>query len=108
MKTLGDAVGLPDEQDKEAIRRMILRYEKKHPGYIQGARDEAKREHQAQGGKTAEFGEVNKAARGRVLFELPEELYQSIYNSYPLMFSDTKHLRWFVKNFKELLIPEKY
>lgn len=107
-KSLGDAVGLPDELDKEFIRKLITKYDKKYPGFIKAARDEARAQHAAAGGDTAKFSEVNSDARGRLLFELPEELHHNIEQSYPLMFSNKKHFRWFCKNFKELMIPDKY
>lgn len=107
---LAEIVGLPTEQDKERIRRVILRYEKKHPGYILAAIEQARAEHRADGLGTrkAEYGEVNKAAGGRVLFELPVELGEQITNIAPFVFKNKQHLRWFVKNFRELLIPPKY
>lgn len=108
IKTLGDAVGLPDEVDKERIRKMILRYDDKHPGYIKHAIEEARAQHALLGGKTTEYGEVNKQAGGRLLFELPQGLYKKIDEAYPLMFREKSHLRWFIKHFKELLIPERY
>lgn len=107
-KTLGDAIGLPDDVDKERIRRLVLQYERKHPGYIQNAIDEAKAQHALLGDRAVKFGEVNKGAGGRLLFELPEPLHKKISDAYPLMFSDKKHFQWFCKNFKELLVPEVY
>ena len=107
-KTLADAVGMPDNVDKENIQKIILRYEKKHPGYIKHARDEAKAEYAAEGGDKQKFGVTNKQAAGRVIFELPEELYHDIEAYMPTVFRETKHFRWFVKNFKELMVPEVY
>lgn len=107
-KSMADIIGMPDEVDKDYIRKLIMKYEKKHPGYIMSARNEAKKEYEAQGGRKQKFGEVNKSAHGRLIFELPEELHMQIERAYPTMFRDTKHFHWFVKNFKELLVPEKY
>src|SRR5688572_5416829 len=105
-KTLGEAIGLPDDVDKENIRKIILKYDKKHPGYIQHAISEAKADFA--GTDKAKFGEVNKSAHGRVLFELPEELHANLETYIPTLFREKTHLRWFIKHFKELLIPEKY
>lgn len=107
-KSLGDAVGMPDSVDKERIRKILLAYEKKYPGQITYTRDVAKGDFGAQGGKKAEFGLVNKGASGRVIFELPEELHHQLEEYIPTLFRDKKHFRWFVKNFKELMIPERY
>lgn len=112
-KELGDAIDLPDDVDKERIRRMILRYEKKNPGYILNCIQEARAQHQYSDtmGKTkkaVKYGEVNEGISGRLLFEIPEELYRDIEDAYPVMFKNKKHFRWFVANFKELMIPEEY
>jgi hypothetical protein len=103
-------LGLPTQQDKERIQQALLRYEIKYPGRIKKARDDARAEHRAEGlhGDKAKFGVVNKQAHGRVLFELPEDLGVRITKIAPLVFKDKTHLRWFVKNFSELLIPERY
>lgn len=105
---IAEKIDKPTDNDKERIRRMILRYDRKYPGYIKAARDQAKAEHALLGGQTQKFGLVNKQASGRVLFEIPDELYHAIVKVYPTMFLARPHLRWFIKNFKELLVPEKY
>ncbi len=107
-RDMGDAVGLPTQEDKDRIRRMLLKYERRYPGYIAKARDEAKKQYAVEGGQKQKFGLVNKGASGRMLFEIPEELFHWINKAYPLMFQNKKHLHWFIKNFNELLIPEKY
>lgn len=107
-KTLADAVGLPDKQDKERIQRKLVAYERSHPNEIGAIIAIAKQDFQEQGGRKALYGESNKQARGRTLFELPTELGQWFEQAYPLMFRDKKHTRWMAKNFPELLIPEKY
>lgn len=109
-KDLAELVGLPTPQDKERIQQVILRYEYKFPGRIQKARDDAREEHRAAGlhGDKAKFGVVNKAAHGRLAMELPEDLGARITKIAPLVFKDKTHLHWFIKNFPELLIPEKW
>lgn len=107
-KSLGDAIGLPDDEDKARIQQWLLMYEKKHPGELQFHRDMARNYYESIGGKTGEFAEVNKEAHGRIIFELPVAFGQWLEGAYPLMFKDKKHYRWFVKNFPELMIPRKY
>lgn len=107
-KTMADAVGLPDAEDKKRIQRYLLQYEKKHPNEIGAILAIARQNFRDQGGDVAKFGLVNKQAHGRTLFELPEELGQWMEQAYPLMFKEKKHTAWFCKNFPELLIPEKY
>ena len=104
---MSDVVGMPDERDREFIRRLILRYEREHPGFIKTYRDSAKQWFQM-GGEREKYGLAGKQANMRLIFELPVELGAAIEMHYPTMFRDKKHFRWFVKNFRELMIPEKY
>jgi hypothetical protein len=108
LKTLADAVGMPDDQDKARIRQILMTFDKKHPGQIFHTVQKAREDFRAQGGDVAKYGLVNKQASGRTLFELPEALVGEIETEYPTMFREKKHFHWFVRHFKELLIPEKY
>lgn len=111
-KTLGDAVGMPDDTDKENIRKIILKYEKKNPGEIKRILDFAKVHSlaaQNQYGLISEQSKKGISSSGiRYLLELPPKLHEQIEEYIPTIFRDKKHFRWFCKNFKELLIPEKY
>lgn len=104
-KSLADAIGLPDEEDRKRIMDRILKYEHEHPGEIIAIRDHARQLSKATKNK---HGVVNEESRRRYLFELPEELGHWMGQAYPLMFREPSHTRWFAKNFKELLIPERY
>lgn len=108
MKDVADAVGLPTTWDRENLHKIITRFEKKNPGMIQYTVKEAKADFFSQGGAKREYGEVNKSAHGRVLLELPEELYFQLEKSLPSLFRSKRHLAWFIKNFSGLLVPEKY
>lgn len=107
-KSMADVVGLPDNEDKERIRKYLVQYEKKHPGEIGAIVAIAREDFRQQGGRVEEYGEVNKQAHGRTLFELPENLGRWMDQAYPLMFKSREHTLWFAKNFPELLIPRKY
>jgi hypothetical protein len=111
-KTLGDAVGMPDETDKQNIQKIILRYEKKNPGEIKQIIDYARKHSKAM---ENEFGLITEQnAKGisstsvRYLLELPPKLHEQIEAYIPTIFRDKKHFRWFCKNFKNLLLVEKY
>lgn len=106
--SMADATGLPDSIDKKRIEHFLAVYEKHHPGELQAIKKFAQDQHAAQGGRLKDFSEVNKQARGRVLFELPEPVGKWMEQAYPLMFKDKRHTAWFAKNFKWLLIPPKY
>lgn len=103
-KSLADAIGLPDEEDKARIQRFLLKYEKEHPGEIIFHRNAARDRLAAHNTK---FAVVNAESNRRYLFELPTEIGNWLSAAYPLMFKDKEHTRWFARNFKELLIPEK-
>lgn len=105
VRTLADAIGMPDATDKAYITKLILRYEKRYPGLIKSAVDQAKEETHT---KINEFAIIDKHSSRRYLFELPEELIANIEKAYPTMFREKKHFAWFCKNFKGLMIAERY
>jgi len=107
VKSLGDAIGLPTVGDRDIIRRVLVQYEKAHPGEIKFHRDAA-RARLAESGKDTKFAVVDESSRRRYMFELPVEIGHFLEKSYPLMFSNKKHFAWFCKNFPELLIGERY
>ena len=106
-KSLGDAVGLPDAEDKAIIQKYLLSYEREHPGEIQFHRDAA-RARLVEAGKDIKFAVMDKNSRRRYMLELPVEIGQWLERVYPLMFTEKTHTQWLYKNFPELLIPERY
>jgi hypothetical protein len=106
-KSLAKAVGMPDAVDKEFIAKLIARHEKHYPGEIQAVRSFAQAQHQAQGGRRAEWNEINAAARGRLMVDLPPKLYHAIERHYPTMFISKEHLRWLCQNFPGLAVVSK-
>lgn len=102
-KNLAEAIGLPDAEDKLRIQRFLNKYEKEHPGELKFHRDNARARL-----IDPTFGEVDASSKRRYLFELPVPIGNWLSQAYPLMFKDKKHTEWFVKNFKYLLIPEKW
>lgn len=101
-KSLGDAIGLPDKTDKERLQNIILKYEKEHPGEIKFHRDMARERIQN------EFAEIDSHSARRYLMELPPGLHSRLESYIPTLFREKKHFSWFCRNFKELLIAEKY
>lgn len=98
-KDIGDAVGMPDEQDREQIRKIIDDFEKKHPGEIKLHRDGAS-EHL----KQLKTDVVGKKAGRRYALEIPEPLFFSLEKYIPTLFRSKKHFQWLRKNFKELFL----
>lgn len=109
-RTLGDALGMPDEKDKTFIRNLILEYEREHPGEILLYRNDGKKELEINGlwNGRGEFGVTGKQANMRMIFNLPPRLHGAIERYYPTMFREKRHFHWFVRNFKELMVPERY
>lgn len=107
VKNLGDAIGMPDKEDKEIIRRVLVQYEKAHPGEIKFHRDAARARIEA-AGKDSKFAIIDKDSNRRYMFELPVEIGMFLEKSYPLMFRNKKHFAWFCKNFPELMIGDLY
>lgn len=110
-KDVGDAVGMPDDIDKQRIERMIAKFEQKNPGYLLSLRNYA-RDNSVAG--TNEYGLVSASKgrgissdSGRYMMELPEELHKQIEEYIPTMWRSKKHLAWFCKHFKYLMIPSK-
>lgn len=100
---LADAIGLPDMQDKLRIQLWVEEYEREHPGEFAFHRDAARARL-----KDPKFGVIDDQSARRYLFELPTPFGNWLSQAYPLMFKDKKHLQWFVKNFPQFLIPEKW
>ena len=114
-KDLADAVGMPDEVDKQNIRKIILKYDKEHPGYIMHAKNSAREElADTKFGTTTDSRSKSGLSVGgagsnmRLHLEIPEELYHNIEAYIPTIFREKKHYHWFLKNFPELLIPDKF
>ena len=98
-KELGSAVGMPDEVDKQQIRKIIDDFEKRNPGQIATARD-ATREYV----KTLKDAVVDKKSGRRYSLEIPEELFYKLEAYRPTIFRSPRHFKWLRKNFKELFV----
>lgn len=101
-KTLGDMIGMPDDVDKEHIKKMLNSYDKKHPGEIVFHRNTAR------DNQWNDFNVIDKQSNRRYLMELPPELFNSLEEYIPTLFREKKHFAWFCNNFPDLLIPRKY
>lgn len=110
-KSMADAVGMPDEKDKAFLRRLIRRYDRNHPGLLAYTIQQA-RQDQFENSTTfkniSKYGLVDQVSSRRHIFEFPESLIATIEQYYPTIFRDKKHFGWFVHNFPELMLPEKF
>lgn len=98
-KDIGDAVGMPDDADRDYIRKLIDDFERAHPGEIKLHRDGAS-EHL----KQLRTDVVGKKSGRRYAMELPEPLGLAMERYIPTLFRSKKHFRWLRKNFKELFL----
>lgn len=98
-KDIGDAVGMPDEQDRLQIKKIIEAFERKHPGEIRAHRDAASAHL-----KELRTNVVGKKAGRRYAMEIPEPLFEALEKYIPTLFRSKKHFQWLRKNFKELFL----
>jgi len=103
---MSSVVGMPDEEDKRIIQKIIINYEDKKPGQITDSILEARQENK-EGNKNS-LNTTNKGSNSRLVLRLPEELAMQLQKYIPTLFRDKKHFEWFVKNFKHLMVPEEY
>lgn len=112
-----DIVGLPDEWDKRNLTALINNFKKEKFTFkrktftgAQWIRDEvadAKKQHQTDGAANP-FGLKVKDTEVRIGTAIPNVLWSRIEESYPTMFRDRKHFNWFVKNFREFVVPGRW
>jgi hypothetical protein len=109
-KSLGDALGMPSEADREFLRHLILKFEREHPGEIKAMRDGGRELLKINGAFNGrqKFGVTGKQANMRMMFNLPPILFGQIERYFPTMFREKKHFHWFCKHFKEMALPEKF
>ena len=115
IKGLAGAVGMPDATDWQNIRNMIKLYRKTTISLygfdmLLDCVTKARQEYQETGRDYShgKFNLVNKDSGMRYHFEFPESFVSYIQKAYPLMFTDAQHYHWFVKNFSDLRISEKF
>lgn len=90
-KSLGSAIGLPDEEDKIFLTKLVKKWEKQISFTTNGARQAF-----AEGkyGRTDD-AMVNKDSTMTYDFELPPGFFKAVESHYPLMWRDINHYRWF-------------
>lgn len=104
------AVGLPDDKDLQNIENCINQYELARPGELQRFIAQAKKD-QADlkndtGSNHAKYKSTGKPSF-RHAVSLPIGLYRMIEEAYPLMFSNTEHLHWFMRKFPKFNIARR-
>lgn len=103
-------VGMPDAFDKKNIQSLINAYEATFPGRIKTLIDEERKD-EADNGHNGVFDPYllkNKGSDMRKVLVIPAELAQELKTGYPTLFTDRNHFAWFVKNFPQFRVADKY
>jgi hypothetical protein len=100
-----DPVGLPDDADVENLNTLIKTYDTANPGVIKGivqqAKEQAAMNHN-------DFGAVkDKNLNLRHTLTLPADLMKLIEKSYPIMFTNKKHLAWFKRHYSMFMTSKR-
>jgi len=109
-KSMATSVGLPDDLDIKNIETIINNYNKAKPGEIAGYIKHAKAEQKdlkfETGSNSKAFTESGQIQYRRAL-TMPIGLLRQIEEAYPLMFTNKKHLHWFMKKFPMFNVARK-
>ena len=106
LKTLGDAIGMPDAEDEAFIQNLITIHEKMTGGLLAHTLREARREFEtgAKGSLLNDTAMVNKRSSMTYDYEFPNSFVVLMEKHYPTMFRDVSHYRWFKKKLPGLMI----
>lgn len=95
----------PDEWDVKNIQVLIGSYEKAYPGRLKRMYHDMKIEYAASG--RDEYGVVAGQSDSRLAMWMPEDLQEALERVYPSIWTNKKHLIWFLKNFPTFRAAEK-
>lgn len=104
-----NVVGMPDDQDRKQLRLIIDIYERTHPGEIARVVAWERLQEQENGfGGADPFLVKNKQSDLRKVLAMPPDLVGAIKEGFPSLFKDRKHFSWFVRNFPQFRVADKY
>lgn len=108
---------MPDDWDKKNIQTIINNFKRQKfqvegmtitgKTFIELEVADAKRSHQSESSLNP-YNMKMKGSESRAVMAMPIPLDAIIKEAYPTMFRDKKHFGWFIKNFPEFRIAEKY
>lgn len=110
MKSMANAVGMPDSEDETLLYQLIEIYERKTGGLLAHTIRNARNEFEVgnHGLSSNKFAVVNKQSAMRYDFEFPESFVHVIEKHWPTMFQDKKHYAWLKKKLYKLMVrPNK-
>lgn len=105
---LGVALGMPDDEDYEFIKRRIEQYERKYPGELAANRRDALAAKQQS--KRNKYGQLSNDGMRHALV-LPTELYLFFKKHYPSIIGPNRskrHVAWLLRKFPILGGSEKF
>jgi hypothetical protein len=101
-KAMASSIGLPDDLDVKNIEIILRNYNIARPNeinnFIMHAKEEQKNLKFETGSNKNAYTQSGQIQYRRAL-TMPIGLFRIIQESYPLMFSNKKHLHWFMKKF---------
>jgi hypothetical protein len=107
-KQLGEAQGGdPDEWDIKNIQAWIDLYEKAYPGQIRKVQQDMAVE-LALSGRTKDYGEISNQSETRLVMTMPGNLQEVLQRAYPSVWTNPKHLAWFLRHFPQFKAAPKY
>lgn len=116
VKSLADAVGDPDDWDKENLTHLINSFKRRKFSVegqlitgntlIQMCRDEARASHGV--GYGNQFNLKIKDSDTRAVTAIPQALYEELENTMPTIFREKKHFEWFIRKFPIFMIADRY
>lgn len=109
---------MPDEWDKKNLQTCIdnfMREKFKMPnGVVISGRqwaklelEDSKRQHQSDDNSN-QFGVKIKDSEMRIGTAMPNELWQRLSDTAPTLFTDKEHFAWFIKNFPQFRVSQRF
>jgi hypothetical protein len=113
-----DVIGMPDAWDKKNLQTCINNFMKEkfqmpNGTIITGAQwakaelADAKHQHQSDD-VFNKFGVKIKDSEMRIGTAMPNELWQRLSDTAPTLFTDKDHFAWFIKNFPQFKVAQRF
>lgn len=106
-KEIGKNIGGdPDDWDYNNIKVLMDSYEKAYPGRLQRMSNDYRLEYALSG--RDKYGIVSGDADRRLVMWMPADLEQVVSASYPSLWTNKKHMAWFIRRFPIFAAADKY
>jgi len=98
--------GNPDEWDYKNLKTIIDLYDKAYPGRLKAMKTDVDVENALSG--RDKFGLLSKDSDFRASMWMPADLQVVIEKGYPTLWTNNKHIAWFLKRFPIFKRSEKF